>query len=160
LPAITKVTSRERAEAITVHYVADSRARFTTILFADQAACDAVLQQLQARLGAQFTLRRVVQSPLRASVVPAVVTLLVAFFTFACYQGALQMAAGDMPRIRGRGALLKLILTGIVSLISPTGVLIVGGLCLLGCAIWLVKRASGQRVILHLERSTPPSRIG
>lgn len=150
LGAITKVRANRHSDAMNVYYTADGKARMANVGFASSAVRDEAFSALQAQLGPASTTTVSSFTPLRAMVAPLISLAIVSFIVFVAYQSALELAAGAEARIRGRAALLKLLFVGLLNLLGPTGVLILGGLVLLGLVVWLFKRVKTPPIMLTL----------
>jgi Leucine-rich repeat (LRR) protein len=79
--------------------------------------------------------------------------------TYLCHGAALEAAAGIEPEIRGRRQLLKLVAAWVITLLGPTGILILG--VILGALIlfWMCSRMLTPPVITSLVPAKTPQPV-
>jgi hypothetical protein len=153
LADIRKVRGKQGADDLDIHYTAQGKVRMMNVGFADSATRDEVLDAVRHRMGAGFQLRVQELSPLQAAIKPFFMLLVAIFFVVAGYAGALEIAAGAEYDISGRGAMLQRAYVGIVSLLGPVGVLVLGGLLVLGLLVWFVRRVLNPPTQMTLARA-------
>lgn len=153
LAAISKVHSNQKGSDMDVHYNAGGKARMTNIGFADGGTHDQVFEFLQQRLGAGFRLRVQELSLLQSAIKPFLTLLAVIFFVVVGYMGALDIAAGEAYDIHGRNALLKWAYVSVVSLVGPTGMLVLGGVIVLLMFVWFARRVMNPPTQMTLTRT-------
>jgi hypothetical protein len=129
----------------------------TTVTFKDASARDSALEALARRLAPRFQRREVQYGIVRAALEPFLIGGLLAIITYGSVQVAALVAAGDGANffkrgapVGARGARLYIL---VCRLLGPTGVAIVGGLAVLACIVWLVKRVNQPPLMITLSPS-------
>jgi hypothetical protein len=153
LQAISKIRSNKNGSDMNVHYTAQGKSRMSNIGFADAATRDEVFAAVQQRLGQNVRVQVQELNSLQAGIKPGLVLVVATFFVIAGYAGALEIAAGTTYDVHGRGAMLQRAYISLVSLLGPTGVVILGGLLLLMLLIWFVKRVGTPPTYMTLTRT-------
>lgn len=136
-----------------VYYTANGKSRMTNIGFANSETRDEVLTALQQRLGSGFSMKVQELNSFQSAIKPGIALLVVGFFVVLFYMGFLDFTPGEDYHIHGHGALFKGIYLGLVSLLGPTGILILGGLILLPLVIWFARRVANPPTQMTLART-------
>jgi hypothetical protein len=110
-----------------------------TITLADATQRDELLRVLTKQLGPGWKRRRKRSSPLSSVLWPLGTAAFVCLLTWIMYGEAQQIAAGKQLKAVGFGRrrLFSMMLHWIEGLIGSTGVLILGGILVAGCLLWL-----------------------
>ena len=128
----------------------------TNVSFKDASARDRALEALERRLAPRFQRAEVQYGIVRAALAPFFTGVLVALLTYGSMWTAVLFAAGDEANFvkgAGRHAALAQLHILVCRRLGPTGVAIVGGLVVLGCIVWLVKRVKRPPLMITLSPS-------
>jgi hypothetical protein len=128
----------------------------TNVSFKDASARDTALEALERRLAPRFQRAEVQYGIVRAALAPFFMGVLVALLTYGSMWVAVLFAAGDEANFvkgAGRYATAAQLHILVCRLLGPTGVAIVGGLAVLGCVVWLVKRLRQPPLMITLSPS-------
>ena len=138
--SISKVETNRHRTDLNVYYHDGKSNRMKNIDFDSKAIRDRVFESLRRRLGRNFVKDEEQYGMGRAAIAPLVTALVLAGATWLFTLAAQELADGVEPEIRGRQQLIKGFAVGMMNLLGPTGVMIVGGLCVAGAIAWLVAR--------------------
>jgi hypothetical protein len=150
--SIRKISTNKHGDTLSVRWKDTTRDRLTSICLKDAVVRDQAWDRLRRRLGQGFRVSDVQFGPVRAAVAPMAVVALCVFLTWIVHMAAGELAAGAEPEVRGRNQVIKQLVVLVVSLIGPTGVLIVGGLATVMAAAWAVARVRVPPRMLTLAR--------
>ena len=128
----------------------------TKVSFKEASARDTALEELERRLAPRFQRAEVQYSIVRAALAPFFTGVLVVLLTYGSMWTAVLFAAGDEANFvkgAGRYAAAAQLHILVCRLLGPTGVAIVGGLVVLGCVVWLVKRVTQPPLMITLSPS-------
>jgi hypothetical protein len=126
----------------------------TKVTFKDASARDTALEALEQRLAPRFQRHEVQYGVVRAALGPFFMGVFVALFTYGSMWTAVLFAAGDEANyVKGRHAAVARGHILVCRWLGPTGVAIVGGLVVLGCVVWLVKRVKQPPLMITLSPS-------
>ena len=125
-----------------------------TITLADTAKRDELLDALVCHLGTGWVRERQPMSRLTASMWPIGVAAFFCLMTYFMYDEAQQIAKGQQLHPFGRKLptiLFSVVAHWVEGLIGSTGVLIIGGLAVAGCLLWLVSRVTHPPVRITMK---------
>jgi len=128
----------------------------TKVSFKDASARDTALEALERRLAPRFQRAEVQYGIVRAALAPFFTGVLVVLLTYGSMWTAVLFAAGDEANFvkgAGRYAAAAQLHILVCRLLGATGVAIVGGLVVLGCVVWLVKRVTQPPFMITLSPS-------
>jgi len=128
----------------------------TNVTFKDASARDTALEALEQRLAPRFQRHEVQYGVVRAALAPFLMGVLVALLTYGSMWTAVLFAGGDESaylRAAGRHESAARLYILVCRSLGPTGVVIVGGLVVLGCIVWLVKRVKQPPLMITLSPS-------
>lgn len=156
LDAITSVTSNKHHSKVNIYYQLGQKAQYLNVPFATQESRDEFFAALQARLGPKFEAEVKEFNIFQAMITPLLVLGVLILATYLCHGAALEAAAGVEPEIRGRRQLLKLVAAWAITLLGPTGILILG--VILGALIlfWMFSRMVTPPVMMKLVPAKTP----
>jgi len=150
--AISMVEYDRTGDDIEIEYALGREKKTESIWFSSAEQRDDFAAQLAERL-TDFTSETKVYGPVRAAVGPIGFGAVVAFFTWVLHGAAVALAGGADVDVSGRRAGLKRLVMGIVELIGPTGVLVVGGLLLALTVAVLVMRIKEPPIMVKMKRA-------
>jgi hypothetical protein len=146
LDAIDQLRGEERDNTLSITYKqGESKTDSVTVTLVDSSQRDELLDALRVRLGPNWACERKQASRLSASLWPLGVTAGVALYTCVIYFEAQDIAAGKhLPPITGRAKtkLFRGVMRWAEGLIGTTGLLILGGVLVTLCILWLVYAVS------------------
>jgi hypothetical protein len=158
--AISSVRANKFSDDLTIDthrsFSTTDRNYLTNVTLTDASARDMALEALEQRLAPRFRRSEVQWGTVRAALAPFFTGVLVALFTYGSMWTAVLFAAGDEANFvkrAGRHAAAAQLHILVCRLLGPTGVAIVGGLAVLGCIVWLVKRVKQPPLMITLSPS-------
>jgi hypothetical protein len=128
----------------------------TTVSFKDGSVRDTALEALEQRLAPRLQRHDVQYGVVRAALGPFLMGVLVALLTYGSMWTAVLFAGGDESayvRAAGRHESAARLYILVCRSLGPTGVAIVGGLVVLACIVWLVKRVKRPPLMITLSPS-------
>ena len=150
--AVSKVSTNQYRDVVSIRYRDHARGRFANIGFKDTATRDRALANLRRRLGGEFEFSEVQYGRLRAAVGPLLTVIACLALTWLFHRVAIELAGGATADITGRQALGKNLAVGTLRALGPLGVLIVGSLAIIIGLAWGSSRMRQPPRMLTLAR--------
>lgn len=148
LKKIMLVTGDEKKCSITLGYMKLAGPVSYKVTAPNIDAQREILDSLRRRLGTNARYKRKEFTPLRAAVGPIVLGLLTCLLTLLF---ASEVLFDENYQPSGSRRASKEMLSKIIEALGPTGVLIVGGLVLIGCIWWGVRRVKNPPIIVTIK---------
>ncbi|MEL7536885.1 MAG: hypothetical protein AAFZ58_00655 [Pseudomonadota bacterium] len=152
LHAVSKISTDRNDTDIDVEYQDGKDSEETTLHFKTAEARDQALAAFKTLYSGRFELFEEAYSRPQAVFMPLVATTICGFLTFIFAMAAGQLGGGGEADVDGSAT--KRIVAGILEVIGPLGVWIVGGLITLLCALAVFGAAKEPPVMLTLQ--APP----
>lgn len=123
---ITAVEAVPGIDSVYVRFTRNNRPGLKRIPLANATALDEFMNACQTNWGTSFESTLKPYNMFASMVIPLFIFGAVILLTYFLHGAAVEIAAGNSPEIRGRRVLLQYLVLGLLTLLGPTGVLIVG----------------------------------
>ncbi|MCI0638207.1 MAG: hypothetical protein L0Y72_01055 [Gemmataceae bacterium] len=147
--AIDKFITNLHLETLFVHYKANDDDTSTSFFFEPKEERDAALKELRRRLDDEFKYKKEVFTPLTAAVAPLITIVAVAAAT-----GGLAWLAHWMSTWEGsaRVPIWAALFYYLFTWLGTTGTVIIGGVIVILCVVWLFFRVAKPPIEVTLQR--------
>lgn len=124
------------------------------ISLGDAAQRDALVAALGKHLGPDWEYRRHRQNRFFASLWPLAASAVVTLVTLTMYHEVTRMADGHVATPGGfrRSRLIRMVMQWIEGILGPYGVLVVGGLIVASCVVWLIVTLAQPPLLFTLAK--------
>jgi hypothetical protein len=150
LKTITQLQGNQGDNDLSITYMqGESQTESVTITLADNTKRDQLLAALKARLGPEWESEERPVSRWSACRWPLSLTVVATVVAWVMYDQAKRVAAGEHLRLVGRNGSTKLFsapMHWVEGFIGVTGVLILGGLLIALCLLWVLIAVAGPPV--------------
>lgn len=134
---ITTVEATPGASSFYIRYTQNNRPTLKRVPLADDQALSEFMNAWQTQWGVIFERTFKPYSMFAAMIIPLIAFGVVLLLTYFLHGAALEVAAGHNPEIKGRRVLLQYLVLGLINLVGPTGVLVIGILLAALILFWM-----------------------